>query len=191
MYAVIRRYRTDPSSIAELIQNVNEGFVPLVREVQGFIAYYVLDAGDGVIATVSIFENRAGIEASNRIAADWIKQNLATFFPESVNGIPLRVEETLQGTLYGVTLESVYVQGPQETKGILSEEAPRSSGDQGSQLLSIEEVSERLGMGKSWLYRRLRSGEIPSLRLGRAIKVKRSDLEEYLENQRYRAPSKE
>ena len=38
-------------------------------------------------------------------------------------------------------------------------------------------------MGKSWLYRKLRSGEIPSIKLGRVIKVKRSSLEEYLERQ--------
>ena len=38
-------------------------------------------------------------------------------------------------------------------------------------------------MGKSWLYRKLRSGEIPSVKLGRVIKVKRSSLEEYLESQ--------
>jgi excisionase family DNA binding protein len=41
-------------------------------------------------------------------------------------------------------------------------------------------------MGKSWVYRRLRSGEIPSVKLGRSIKVKRADLEEYLENHRFR-----
>jgi excisionase family DNA binding protein len=40
-------------------------------------------------------------------------------------------------------------------------------------------------MGKSWVYRRIKSGEIPSVKLGRSIKVKREDLEEYLESQRY------
>jgi len=43
-------------------------------------------------------------------------------------------------------------------------------------------------MGKSWVYRRLRSGEIPSVKLGRSIKVKRDDLEEYLETHRFRPP---
>jgi excisionase family DNA binding protein len=52
-------------------------------------------------------------------------------------------------------------------------------------LLAIPEVCQELGMGKSWVYRRLRSGEIPSVKLGRSIKVKRADLEEYLEKQRY------
>jgi excisionase family DNA binding protein len=40
-------------------------------------------------------------------------------------------------------------------------------------------------MGKSWVYRRIQSGEIPSVKLGRNIKVRREDLEGYLEAQRY------
>src|SRR5215217_113798 len=52
----------------------------------------------------------------------------------------------------------------------------------GVQLLSIPQLCQELGMGKSWVYRRLRSGEIPSVRLGRTIKVKREELEEYLQS---------
>jgi excisionase family DNA binding protein len=57
-------------------------------------------------------------------------------------------------------------------------------------LLSISEVCQELGMGKSWVYSRLKSGEIPSIKLGNNIKVKRSDLEQYLERQRYQAPNR-
>jgi excisionase family DNA binding protein len=55
-------------------------------------------------------------------------------------------------------------------------------------LLTISEVCQELGMGKSWVYRRLKSAEIPSIKLGNNIKVKRSDLEQYLESQRYQPP---
>ena len=58
----------------------------------------------------------------------------------------------------------------------------------GVRLLSIAQLCQELGMGKSWIYRRLRSGEIPSVKLGRSIKVKREDLEEYLEKHRFRPP---
>ena len=68
-------------------------------------------------------------------------------------------------------------------------EAADLSGDQGLQLLSIAEVCRALGMGKSWTYRRLKSGEIPSIKLGRSIKVRRKDLEEYLERHRYKTSS--
>jgi excisionase family DNA binding protein len=55
----------------------------------------------------------------------------------------------------------------------------------GVQLLSIPQLCRELGMGKSWIYRRLRSGEIPSVRLGRTIKVRREELEEYLQSHHY------
>ncbi len=58
-------------------------------------------------------------------------------------------------------------------------------------LLSIKEVCEELGMGKSWVYQRLRRGEIPSIKLGGAVKVKRMDLNEFIENQPYRSFEKE
>jgi excisionase family DNA binding protein len=48
-------------------------------------------------------------------------------------------------------------------------------------LLSIMQVCQGLGMGKSWVYRRIKSGEIPSVKLGNNIKVRREDLEGYLE----------
>src|SRR5919112_1175793 len=59
----------------------------------------------------------------------------------------------------------------------------------GLDLLSITDVCQELGMGKSWVYRHIQSGEIPSVNLGHNIKVRREDLEGYLENQRYQAVS--
>jgi excisionase family DNA binding protein len=69
---------------------------------------------------------------------------------------------------------------------IFDESQQRPEERRGLELLSIPELCQELGMGKSWIYRRIRSGEIPSVRLGRTIKVKRSDLEEYLESRRHR-----
>jgi excisionase family DNA binding protein len=65
------------------------------------------------------------------------------------------------------------------------EEHPSSQGS--SKLLSVMEVCQELSMGKSWVHQRIRSGEIPSIRLGKNIKVRRNDLEEYLERQRYQS----
>jgi excisionase family DNA binding protein len=69
----------------------------------------------------------------------------------------------------------------------VQEERPQQVQQQGGSqrsLLSIAEVCEELGMGKSWVYKRIQSGEIPSVKLGHNIKVKREDLEGYLERQR-------
>jgi excisionase family DNA binding protein len=73
-------------------------------------------------------------------------------------------------------------------ESISGETQERPQQKQGLGLLSIPELCQELGMGKSWIYRRLRSGEIPSVKLGRSIKVKGEDLEEYLESRRYRPP---
>jgi excisionase family DNA binding protein len=66
----------------------------------------------------------------------------------------------------------------------------RSQTQRGLDLLSIPEVCQELGMGKSWVYQRIRSGEIPSVKLGHNIKVRRKALEEYLDHHSYR-PSKD
>ena len=71
------------------------------------------------------------------------------------------------------------------SNGTSSSSSKRPADGQVPQLYSIDEVCKALGMGKSWTYRRIKSGEIPSVKLGRSIKVKREDLEEYLESRRY------
>ena len=80
-------------------------------------------------------------------------------------------------------LESALLQFEESIGGEVQE---RPQERKGLDLLSIPELCQELGMGKSWVYRRLRSGEIPSVKLGRSIKVKRVDLEGYLENHRFR-----
>jgi len=78
MYASIRRYEgIAPASVDELTRRVQEGFVPIISKQPGFVAYYAVIAGQGVVASISVFEDQAGAEASNRAAADWVKENLA------------------------------------------------------------------------------------------------------------------
>ena len=89
--------------------------------------------------------------------------------------------EALRQALEGA--ESALIEFEENLGG---EEAPdRPQGQGGLNLLSIPEVCQELGMGKSWVYRRLKSGEIPSIKLGHNIKVRREDLEQYLDSQRY------
>ncbi|GHJ47356.1 hypothetical protein Cs7R123_46980 [Catellatospora sp. TT07R-123] len=60
---------------------MQEGFVPIIRAVPGLLAYYWVDAGNGVMVSTSVFESRAGAEESNARAADWVKDNLASLLP--------------------------------------------------------------------------------------------------------------
>jgi len=66
MYAAVRRYEgiTDD---AEAGRRVGHSFIPLLEDVPGFVAYYWIDAGDGVMASLSLFETREGADKSARL----------------------------------------------------------------------------------------------------------------------------
>jgi hypothetical protein len=80
MYVTVRRYEgvTDPS---EAGRRVNEGFLPLISEIPGFVAYYWVNAGGGVMVSTSVFQDQSGAEESNRTAADYVRQHLAPLLP--------------------------------------------------------------------------------------------------------------
>ncbi|MFF4306404.1 hypothetical protein ACWDFR_29540 [Streptomyces sp. 900105755] len=69
---------TDP---AEAGRRVDEGFVPLLRQVPGFVAYYWVDAGDGVMLSTSVYDDQAGAEESVRRAAAFVRDQLASLLP--------------------------------------------------------------------------------------------------------------
>ena len=57
MYVAVRRYEgvVDPQRVAKVAE---EDFVPIISELPGFVAHYTLDAGDGVMVGISVFEHR-------------------------------------------------------------------------------------------------------------------------------------
>jgi len=77
MYASIRRGQANPGAAVEVAQRIKENFVPIISQVPGLVAYYVVNLGDDMLATISIFEDQAGAEDSARRAADWVKRDLA------------------------------------------------------------------------------------------------------------------
>ena len=87
MYAAVRRYEgiTDDAKAGHM---VGESFVPLLKEVPGFLAYYWIDAGDGVMASLSLFESKAGADKSVAVAHAWVAENAPKLFPN-----PPRVTE--------------------------------------------------------------------------------------------------
>ena len=80
MYATVQRYE-GVNNPTEAAQRVNEGFVPLISQIPGFVAYYWVDAGSGVMISTSVFQDQASAEESNRRAADYVRQNLVSLLP--------------------------------------------------------------------------------------------------------------
>jgi excisionase family DNA binding protein len=50
-------------------------------------------------------------------------------------------------------------------------------------LLTVEEAALRLGIGRSLAWRLVRSGELPSVRLGRLVRIPERALEEWITRQ--------
>jgi hypothetical protein len=80
MYVAVRRYEgvTNPSEAGRI---VNEGFVPLISEIPGFVAYYWVDAGDGVMVSTSVFEHKDAEEQTNFVAGEFVAEHLLPLLP--------------------------------------------------------------------------------------------------------------
>ena len=91
MFAAIRYYQADPPSIEEVVRRVQEEFVPLIRDMRGFVSYFLLVPSERRedIVSVSVFEDQQSAEESNMKAAEWVVQNLSELLlptPEFASG---------------------------------------------------------------------------------------------------------
>jgi hypothetical protein len=73
MHATIRRYEgVDATRTNEVVGKVNETFVPQLRNLPGFAGYYLIEAGDGVLSSLGLFETSEQAEESGKLASKWI-----------------------------------------------------------------------------------------------------------------------
>jgi Antibiotic biosynthesis monooxygenase len=77
MYAAIRQGKAKAGKAEELTQKIKEGAIPIISDVEGFIGYYVVYAPDDTVVAISLFNNYASAEESNRRALGWIERELA------------------------------------------------------------------------------------------------------------------
>ncbi|HEX6477705.1 MAG TPA: antibiotic biosynthesis monooxygenase [Ktedonobacteraceae bacterium] len=87
MYAVIRRLKVQPGTFDEVAQRDESGLVPILRNVPGFVEFDLVQVGEDVGLSITVFETQEQAEEANRRAADWVKQNIAPLVagpPETV-----------------------------------------------------------------------------------------------------------
>lgn len=77
MFATIRRYQGKKGTIDEAGQRVQHELVPVLTSQPGFVSYTAVHTGNDAVTSVSVFRTREAAEAANRVAAEWVKQNLA------------------------------------------------------------------------------------------------------------------
>jgi hypothetical protein len=80
MYVAVRRFEgvTDSQKVVQLAK---EGFVPIISEMPGFVAYYLVDAGDGVLVSTSVFEHKDAEEQSTYRAGEFVAEHLTAYMP--------------------------------------------------------------------------------------------------------------
>ena len=69
--------------------------MPIMRQMEGFRSYYLLDGGPDVLITISIFDSADAALASNEKTAAWVRHNVLEFtkgMPEVMVGNALIAE---------------------------------------------------------------------------------------------------
>ncbi len=83
MNATVRRYEgVDKSRTHELTKKFGESLLPRLSKVPGFSGYYLFEAGEGVMRSISFFDTSAQADESTRVAATWVRdEKLETALP--------------------------------------------------------------------------------------------------------------
>jgi hypothetical protein len=85
MHAIIRRYDgVDQNRTTELTSKVTETLVPKLTKLPGFKGYYLIDAGNGVISSLGLFETPEQGMESTKFVATWLREEkLDTILPNA------------------------------------------------------------------------------------------------------------
>jgi hypothetical protein len=85
MHATIRRYDgVDATRMNEVAGKANETLVPQLRKLPGFAGYYLIEAGDGVLSSLSLFETSNQAEESGKLVSKWINdEHFSTVIPSA------------------------------------------------------------------------------------------------------------
>ena len=75
MFATIRRYDAiDQTRTSELVDKTNETFLPSLTELPGFSGYSLIEAGNGVMSSISFFDTSEHADESTRLASNWVRE---------------------------------------------------------------------------------------------------------------------
>ena len=83
MFATIRRYDgVDQNRTVELTNKVTQTLLPKLEKLPGVAGYYLIEAGNGVFSSLTLFETPEQGMESTKFVATWIRdENLNTMIP--------------------------------------------------------------------------------------------------------------
>jgi len=77
MHATIRCYRLDEGDMDEAMHRVDVDFADRLEEEPGFVAYECVRTGDDTLCSVTVFIDESGVEHSNELAAEFVRDSLS------------------------------------------------------------------------------------------------------------------
>ncbi len=85
MFATIRRYDAiDQEHVGDLVKKVDESLVPSLSELPGFNGYYLIEAGNGIMSSISFFDTPEQADDSTRVVSTWVRdQKLENALPNA------------------------------------------------------------------------------------------------------------
>jgi hypothetical protein len=83
MHATIRRYEgVDMTRTNEVASKVKETLVPQLRKLPGFEGYYLIQADNGVLSSLGLFQTSEQDAESTKLVSKWITdENFAKAIP--------------------------------------------------------------------------------------------------------------
>ena len=85
MHAILNRYEgVDASRTIELTKKVNETLIPRLSKLPGFDGYFLIEAGNNVMTSISLFDTQAHADESARLASSWVRdEKLESVLPNA------------------------------------------------------------------------------------------------------------
>jgi hypothetical protein len=84
MHARIQRF-DDVAAMTDEVIPAGRRVAARLNRVPGFVAYLLLDAGDGVFVGVSVFEDEAGLAADTSLSPQWPVEQDSSIAPGQVH----------------------------------------------------------------------------------------------------------
>jgi hypothetical protein len=75
MWASVRRYDDNPE-LADALSARSDEIKAVISEVPGFVSYYLIHDGSDTVS-VTVAQDKAGVDRSNEIAAGWLAEHAA------------------------------------------------------------------------------------------------------------------
>ena len=85
MHATIRRYEgVDMTRTNEVTSKIKQTLVPQLRKLPGFEGYYLIEADNGVLSSLGLFETSEQAGESTKLFSKWITdENFSSAIPNA------------------------------------------------------------------------------------------------------------